>query len=659
MNFDNFYVYEGNKVAYLAAQKIIEFPGELFNPLYVYGGTGIGKTHLLIALQGELNKKQEILFFAAKEFETYLHETKKFDAPIIVDDIHNVTPVFHETILTLIDSCLANNKQICFSGNAAPRELKNFDERLLSRFEGGLVCDIAAPKEMALIELIKKKSGESGVLLPENILLELAQLSGGSIRSIEGMIKRLVAYSSLGNVTLDSDSIKMILKEFYPKGIYSPVSSLLEELKKNASEVLRDVSEKLDKREEYREKIYVWEMKGFDTSTLKSFLDGDIEQLKTAYDDYIKKVERLVQLQKEFGTLNLKDYPDEVMRIESLLFSPERVTEIEAMINKVARRPEAPVPDLTFETYVLGPCNENAVRMYREQVVSNLGKAFNPYVIFGKCGTGKTRLLKAIEADLIARGKNVGLLDLAHRDNISLPSLDEYDVLLVDNFHEVMEMAETARQAIFEVLRGYMSHDKAVIMSAEPLRPEQPLSENEQSLLQLGIEVELGAPGNEVIDAYITARVGPEQASSVIAQRSSTYESFKALDDFIASVQGERPADEAVPTHEPVAVEAAADVVSLGLPGEEITERERPVEKEGKEEAEKVVVLGLPGEEQVGEPAGVHEGVVQSEGEKEIDSTDKSAQKAALSDITAPLKSVKEERFIIEYIPNEMIEDNY
>jgi len=86
MNFENFYVYEGNKVAFLAAQKVIEFPGELFNPLYVYGGTGLGKTHLLWALYTELSKKFEVLFFSAKEFEKYLDETKDFNTPIIVDD---------------------------------------------------------------------------------------------------------------------------------------------------------------------------------------------------------------------------------------------------------------------------------------------------------------------------------------------------------------------------------------------------------------------------------------------------------------------------------------------------------------------------------------------------------------------------------------------
>ena len=246
INFENFYVYDGNKVAYLAAQKVVEFPGELFNPLYIYGGTGLGKTHLLWTIYSELNKKSKTLFFSAKDFEKYVEETSDFDTPLIVDDFHTISQEYHEVILGIIDAFLASNTQICFSGNAAPRELKNVDARLLSRLEGGLVCDLQPPKEIALVDMIKKKSGEAGILLPDEVALEVAQISTGSIRVIEGMINRLIAYSSLGNLSFDINSIRMILKDFYPKGIYSPVSSLLEELKKDASEVLQDLSEKLD-----------------------------------------------------------------------------------------------------------------------------------------------------------------------------------------------------------------------------------------------------------------------------------------------------------------------------------------------------------------------------------------------------------------------------
>src|SRR4030042_757626 len=325
LNIENFYVYDGNKIAILAIKKIIEFPGELFNPLYIYSATGLGKSHLYWALHDELNKKIKTLYFSIKDFEQYLEKTKIYDTPLIIDDRHALDERFGELLLGLIDSFVATNRQICFSGNVAPRELTKFDSRLWSRLEGGLVCDIVAPKEFALVELIKRKSEEQGILLPDEVSLEIAQISTGSIRTIEGMINALGAYSSLGNLQLDSSNVRMILKDFYPKGIYSPVSSLLEELKKNASEVLQQVSESIDERGEYREKIYIWEMKGFDTSSLKPLIDSDINDFRREYDVFIKKVEKLMELQKEYGSIDFGDHPDEAMQIESMLFSPDRV----------------------------------------------------------------------------------------------------------------------------------------------------------------------------------------------------------------------------------------------------------------------------------------------------------------------------------------------
>ena len=461
-DFENFYVYEGNKVAYLAAQKIIEFPGELFNPLYVYANTGLGKTHFLMALQSELNKKNKTKFFAAKEFEEALDKTKVFDYSLVVDDLHMIADTYHDALLGVIDTALASNHQVCFSGNAPPRDVKKFQSRLLSRIEGGLVCDIVPPKEMALVDMIKKKSGEAGILLPDAVALELAQISTGSIRKIEGMINRIVAYSSLGSLSLDTDSVRMILKEFYPKGIYSPVSSLIEELKKNASEVLADVSEKLDEREEYKEKIYIWEMKGFDTSTLKPMLEGDLEDFKKAYDDFIKKVERLIELQKEFGSLNTQDFADEAMKIESMLFSPAHVDEIEQLTSEIKQKIKAPPAKKAFEDYCLGDCNRDAYNLYKDQVVKYLGEKFNPFVIYGKEGTGRTRFLNEIRIDLAAADKSVLFVDLSGDDiGKKFEGSDKFSVLLIDNFHEIFSFDEDNRKLVFDTIRKFIDTNKA------------------------------------------------------------------------------------------------------------------------------------------------------------------------------------------------------
>jgi len=660
LNFDNFYVYEGNKVAYLAAQKIIEFPGELFNPLYVYGGTGLGKTHLLWALYTELNKKFTTLFFSAKEFEKHLEEGMEFNTPAVVDDIHTISHNYHGMLLGIIDSFLANNRQLCFSGNVVPRELKNFDAKLLSRLEGGLVCDIQSPKEIALVDMIKKKSGEAGILLPDDVALELAQLSTGSLRAIEGMINRLVAYSSLGNVSLDIDNVRMILKEFYPKGIYSPVSSLLEELKKNASEVLQDVSEKLDVREEYKEKIYVWEMKGFDTSSLKPLLDGDLDFLKQEYDKFIKKVQKLVDLQKEYGSLNTSTYADESMKIESMLFAPDRVAEVEELIAKIKGGAKVvEVDEKSFDKLIDGESNREVLSIYRKQVLDNLGKKFNPFIILGKKGLGKTRFLEAVCSELTLQNKAVMMTDLSSQAKVpELKDIEKYDVLIFDNFHHVFSAPEEARKKFFQDIASAIKSEKAVFLGSDIFPPDLVLLDEEKTVFEFGIEAELKEPSTDVVEKYIKSKLQPNEAESVIEGGIPHCASFYEIEEFLDSFKKKEPA-EVVPLglpgedigHKEETLKDEAEVVPLGLPGEETVQKEEVVE----EEKAAVAPVGLPGEvveqKETGAQAEEKDLSEEEEGEKERAKVEIAEGK--------PLKEIREERFIVQEIMGEMIEDNY
>lgn len=634
LNFENFYVYDGNKVTYLAAKKVVEFPGEIFNPLYVYGESGLGKTHLLLAIYYELNKKFTTLFFSAKEFEKFLDITTIFDTSMIIDDLHIVSNKYYETILGIIDSFLTSNKQICFSGNVAPRDFKNFDARLISRLEGGLVCDIIPSKEIELVDLIKKKSGESGILLPDEIALELAQISNGSVRAIEGMINRLIAYSSLGSLSFETDSVRMILKEFYPKGIHSPVSSLLEELKKNASEILQDVSEKLDIREEYKEKIYIWEMKGFDTSSLKLLIEGDIDLLRKEYDNFIKKIEKLIALQKEFGALDTGDFPDEAMKIESMIFSPEHVDDIEKLLTKIKKTHKISVFEKSFDKFIVGACNKNACDIYTEKILKNLGKKFNPFIIFGGKGTGKTRFLEAIYSDLIAQNKSVKFYDFAVKDEIlESDDTEKYDVFLFDNFHHAFSAPDDLRKKIFNSIQNYIKVGKAVIFSSAVSSSDLLLSDNEKSILEFGIEAELETPSSEVVEAHIKSKLELNKAEKILNKGVPKFSSFYEIDEFLYSTKTEELVKK-IPL-EP-SEEELAKVVSLGLLGEESGQEEKAQEKEE-----------------------IKETVISKEEEIVALEKEEIKEEKLTTDKSRLLKDIKEERFIIQEISGELIEDNY
>ncbi|HEX7318929.1 MAG TPA: DnaA/Hda family protein [bacterium] len=700
-SFENFYVYDGNRVAYLAAQKIVQFPGEIFNPLYVYSGTGLGKTHLLWALYTELNKKYPATFFTGKDFERYLDEARDHSSLLVVDDIYTIADKYQPIFLEVIDSYLTAGKQICFSGTIAPRDLNNFNHKLVSRLEGGLVCDIQPPKEMALVDIIKKKSTEMSIILPDEIALELAQLSAGSFRAIEGMVNRLVAYSSLGNLNVDLNSIRMILKDFYPKGLYSPVSSLLEELKKNATEVLQEVTEKIDMREEYRERIYIWEMKGFDTSLLKPLLDGDVTALASAYNDFIKKVERLIELQKIFGTVDTNENPDDAMRIESMLFSPGKISEIETLIEKMKRGapipppvtatapivavpgkvvvppPAAPAiaeaakPLRTFDTYIIGKSNKAVRDFYYDSIVTNPGTKFNPFIIIGGEGNGKTHLLEAICSDLLSRRIAAVLVDLEQAPSIMDSGLSNTEVLIIDNLTALWDFKPIMRRDWLDLLNDRIKGDKEIIMSSELATNDDRFTDEERMLFELGMEVVVNPPGLDIAEVYIRKSLPGTWAEQVIKTGLPDFERFSSLVDFVKSLSPEKPA----PDLEPVG--PAESVTTKGEAGSQPTEEVAAAVSEpsvSEPSADSLVNLGLPGEEPVPaaaelpEPGGiagmVHDMVTEVSTAAAATPPAVVPAKPIVAEIqpdaaSVQLKTVKEERLIIPEIPGELIEENY
>ncbi|MGB9720019.1 MAG: DnaA ATPase domain-containing protein [bacterium] len=622
IDFENLYVYEGNKVAYMAGQKILQFPGEIFNPFYVYATGSFGKTYFLWALHTEFTKKEPALFFTPKEFEDYLQNTNQYDSAIFVDDINRINEKYQEQMLAMIDILIAKNKQLCFSGNAPPRELKNVNAKIISRLEGGLVCDLQAPREMALVDFIKKKSEERGIIIPDDIALELTQLSAGSFRMIDGMLNRLVAYASLGNISFDLNSIRLILKEFYPRGIYSPVTSLVEELKKSADAVLSEISEKKDPLSEYKEKIYIWEMKGFDTSELKPFLDGDIETVASAYNTFIKRVERLIELQKEFGAIDISKDPETSMKIETMLFSPDKIEEIEQLLSGMKEKAQAEERK-PFENYILSECNRTAIELYEKTILPNLGKKFNPYVIFGNKGTGKTTLCREIFDDLKARGFRPVVCDFAQGIKEPFKSISDKNALLIDNFHKIFEMEENVRNEYAEMILGFIKNENAVFFFCEPINPDLKLTESEKLIFEFGVEASLKEPDPEMVKRILNSKLSPTEFEEIQKKGMPQFKNFNEIDDFVRNLRAPVAEPEPVP---------AQEIISLGLPGEESAQPVPEVSAVQKPEPEQKEFVQPIEQPPVPEP---------------------------IASVEVPLRKLKEQRLLVQEIADELLEENY
>ncbi|UCF70036.1 MAG: hypothetical protein JSW49_07485 [candidate division WOR-3 bacterium] len=548
--FDNFIVHDGNRVAFTAAKKIVDFPGEVFNPFYIYGADGSGKTHLLTALSSALSEKSKADFMTAQEFEKDLGKRKKYDSPLIVDDIHEISEGRKRKLREIVEDALSNNVQLCFSSLVAPQKVRGFSQKLSSMMDSGLVCEMAAPTEAARIEMIRKKADEAGIILADETLEELARIAFGSVGEIESMINRLVTYSSLGRLEIDANSIALLLREFYPGKAVPRTPSLLKECQKDDIYSLEDV-ESPDLRKEYERRIAVWETKGFDVSTLKRDLSVDSLELRRIYHEYVERAKRMIELQHLFAHVDRERAPGEGLKIDSMIFNPAMVDDVESLLKAFDECREKGREYRRFNEFIIGFCNKLVWDTYHDKVLDNLG-ANNPFIIFGSKGTGKSHFLEAVCDDLISRNKSVLFGDLAcPADTDFTAAVDKYDVVIIDNLDAILNATESVINDIGELIDAFREASKQVIIASRSMSDEMSLPVALEGIFDDGIVAVLEKPSADVVNEYMKQRM-PADATGGIEQGFPEFDSFYDIAYYLRSISDDSSA-----------------VVPLGLPGED------------------------------------------------------------------------------------------
>jgi len=237
--FNNFIVGSFNELAHAASCKIAERPGLAYNPFFIYGGVGLGKTHLLQAIGNKVNEKfskKKIKYTSAERFvsgivssirnqtiEQFKNSYRDFDV-LIIDDIQFLSgkEKTQEEFFHLFNTLYEDNKQIIISSDRPPKSISALEERLCSRFEGGMITDISSPDFESRFAILKQKSQEKKIGLEESVLEYVASNIQKNIRELEGALKSLIAWRELHNQTIDLEIAKKILKKTIhpqPKGL--------------------------------------------------------------------------------------------------------------------------------------------------------------------------------------------------------------------------------------------------------------------------------------------------------------------------------------------------------------------------------------------------------------------------------------------------------
>lgn len=225
--FENFVIGPFNALAHTAAKTVSEKPGIAYNPLFIYGKTGHGKTHLIQAVGNHLKKQGKKVFYVTSERFTvdyfnslqngtansFKDKYRQYDA-LIMDDVQFLAnkEKTQEELFHLFNALHDNNKQIVFSSDVHPALLSGLEERLQSRFAQGMIVDIPAPDMESRAAILRAKSAQNGITLAEEVVDHLANTIEGNIRELEGALNTIMCQSQLLGRTLSLDEVKQIIK---------------------------------------------------------------------------------------------------------------------------------------------------------------------------------------------------------------------------------------------------------------------------------------------------------------------------------------------------------------------------------------------------------------------------------------------------------------
>jgi chromosomal replication initiator protein len=228
--FESFVVGSSNQFAHAAARAVAEIPSKSYNPLFIYGGVGLGKTHLMHAIGHYIQareRKLNVLYISTDRFINEMINAIRFDRlpsfrqkyrsidVLLIDDIQFIAGKdrTQEEFFHIFNALHDSQKQIVVSSDCPPRQIPTIEERLHSRFEWGLIADIQAPDIETKVAILRKKAEAERVLLPENVALFIASKVKTNIRELEGSLIRLIAYASLTGRDIDLPLTQETLRE--------------------------------------------------------------------------------------------------------------------------------------------------------------------------------------------------------------------------------------------------------------------------------------------------------------------------------------------------------------------------------------------------------------------------------------------------------------
>jgi chromosomal replication initiation ATPase DnaA len=560
--FDSFIVGAANRLAVTAARTVSESPGTAYNPLFIYAESGLGKTHLLMAigqLAAHLQPDVDVEYVTLDEFveqhnaavgagqiEALRARFARVDV-LLIDDVQFLTHrrEMQSEVLTIVEQLQAANQQVVLTSDCPPTEIQELDDRLLSRFDGGLVVDMDIPDCETRITILKRRADERGVELEPAVLEAVADFDVQNVRELLGLLNRLVAYQALSETPLTAEAAHQLLAGEVPtrpvaiSGAMRPTPRPGDEFGDFLSGVSHSVQEQVEAwRARVADAITRWGGEGYRTGRLERLLTQDVPSgVERTIRDYERDIDRLRSFQRAMVRVDPNRVSDPVF------YDPERLREADELVQlalKEGRPPPGPSEAWTLESLVGGECNKVALGA-ANAVIASPGTAYNPLVLVGPLGVGKTHLLHAIGNQLAGTaGSRVACLSAQQFVDELLDAIDGDRVeawrkryrsataLLLDDFHGLAGK-ERSQEEIFHLYNTLHQKQLQLIFTlSQPPRDVEGLDNRLVTRLEGGLVAALGPPDRELRRSLVRQRL-----------EAKYHEVYDSVVDYLA----DRPAD--------------------------------------------------------------------------------------------------------------------
>jgi chromosomal replication initiator protein len=565
--FDTLIVGAANRLAVTAAKAVAESPGTVYNPLFIYARPGLGKTHLLMAIghaARAINPKLAVEYLTLDEFVEAFHAAiaaghgeayrKRFlDVDVLlVDDVQFLTHrrEMQAELLRLTDALQTTSRQIVLTSDRPPAEIEALDERLIRRFAGGLIIDVAAPDYETRVAILRRKAEERRAGFGGGVLEAVASLAIDNVRELLGALNRLIAFQAVSDQPLGAEQARMLVggEVEAPEEVESaapvevpppaPASAEPSEFEDFLSEIAATVAQQVDAwRGKVTAAVLRWQGDGFRTAQLEALLAQEmVNDPERILREFEEDVVRLQHMQVEAAALAPELAGSAAFRDPANL---DAAREALRQAREEGAPPPAPSPLWRLDSIVETAANRVVLEAVRAVAAEPAGR-YNPLVLVGGPAVGKTHLLHAIGNALAERSGPVACLSAPEFTGELIEAIDRDAIagwraryrrataFLLDDVHLIAAKDRT-QDELFVLFNALIDAGRQLVFtSAAPLDELTGVEPRLRSRLEGGLVVELSPP-----DAAVRERVLLRDLESKLGE----------ADPELAAYVASRPAD--------------------------------------------------------------------------------------------------------------------